>query len=301
MATSMPSSDAGADPAPAVRFARDVWSLGKPRLSALVIFTAGGGLYLAGGRPNINVIVSGILGTAMVVAGANALNNYIERESDKLMKRTRTRPLPAGRMAPWVALVYGLLLSAAALPWLYYAATPLASMLALIALVLYVAVYTPLKRRSWLSVLVGGVAGAMPPLIGWTSVTGNIDPGGLALFAVLFLWQLPHSLAIAIYRKEEYANAGLKVLPIEYNDAVTRQHIMAYSVGLVTVTLWLVKLGLGGLLTLAATVVLGAILLAKAYKGLKHQGGPVWAQNLFMYTLVYLSILFVIMAIDHAI
>ena len=282
------------------QFFRDVWSLGKPRLSSLVIFTAGGGLYLAGGEPSWATILAGVLGTAMVVGGANALNNFIERDTDKLMARTRTRPLPEGRLDPRVALAYGILLVGIALPWLYVATTPLAAGLALAAFLLYVFVYTPLKRKTWLSVLVCGVAGAIPPLIGWTAVTGSFDTGGLALFTVLFLWQLPHSLAISIYRKDEYANAGLKVLPVEVNEAVTRQHIMAYSVGLVAVSLWLVKLGLGGLLTFACAVSLGAILLKKAYIGLKTEGGAVWARDLFLYTLVYLTGLFLIMAIDHA-
>jgi protoheme IX farnesyltransferase len=202
-------------------------------------------------------------------------------------------------MSPWVALTYGLVLAAISFPWLYLATTPLAAGLALIALLVYVCVYTPLKRRSWLSVLVGGIAGAMPPLIGWTAVTGTIDPGGIALFAVLFLWQIPHSLAITMYRKEEYAKAGLKVLPNEVNDAYTRQQIMAYVVGLVAVTLWMVRLGLGGTITLVGASGLGLVFLAKAWKGLRTNGGAMWARNLFLYSLVYLSGLFVFMVIDQ--
>jgi protoheme IX farnesyltransferase len=278
---------------------RDVWSLGKPRLSSLVIFTAGGGLFLAPGDPSFHTVLAAMLGTTMVVASANALNNTIERDSDKYMERTANRPLPAGRMKPWVALVYGLVLAAISFPWLYIATTPMAAGLALIAFVVYVAVYTPMKRRSWLSVLVGGVAGAMPPLIGWTAVSGTIDPGGIALFAVLFLWQIPHSLAIAMYRKEEYAKAGLKVLPNVVNDAHTRQQIMAYVVGLVAVTLWMVKLELGGALFLAGASGLGLVFLVKAWKGLRNQGGAVWARDLFFYSLIYLSGLFIVMVIDH--
>jgi len=242
-----------------------------------------------------------MLGTTMVVASANALNNTIERESDKYMARTANRPLPAGRMAPWVALTYGLVLAGISFPWLYVATTPLAAGLALLAFVVYVVVYTPMKRRSWLSVLVGGIAGAMPPLIGWTAISGSLDPGGLALFAVLFLWQIPHSLAIAMYRKEEYAKAGLKVLPNVVNDAYTRQQIMAYVVGLVAVTLWMVQLGLGGAITLAGASGLGLVFLAKAWRGLRTKGGADWARNLFLYSLIYLSGLFVVMVIDHVI
>ncbi len=299
MGTTAPGSDSDTTQVSSAQFLRDLWSLGKPRLSALVIFTAGGGLFLAGGSPSLHTVIAAMLGTTLVVASANALNNYIERESDKHMARTASRPLPAGRMEPRVALTYGLLLAAISLPWMYLATTPLAAALALIAFIVYVLLYTPLKRRSWLSVLVGGIAGAMPPLIGWTAVTGRLEAGGLALFAVLFLWQIPHSLAIAMYRKTEYAKAGLKVLPNETNDAITRQQIMAYVVGLVAVTLWMVRLGLGGTITLAGAVGLGIVFLAKAWNGLRIHGGAAWARNLFLYSLVYLSGLFVFMVIDQ--
>jgi protoheme IX farnesyltransferase len=280
-------------------FVRDVWSLGKPGLSSLVIFTTGGGMFLAGGEPTISTVLAGMIGTTMVVASANSLNNYIERESDKLMTRTRTRPLPDGRMQPWVAMAYGIVLMLVAVPWMVLQTTALAATLAVIAWITYVFIYTPLKRRSWLSVLVGGVAGAMPPLIGWTAVTGSIDPRGLALFSILFLWQLPHSLAITLYRKSDYDAAGLKILPTEMNEAITRQHILAYVVGLVATSLWIVSLGLGGAITLAGASALGGVFLWKAWRGLQTEGGSAWARDLFLYSLVYLCGLFVVMAFDH--
>jgi protoheme IX farnesyltransferase len=298
MAETMPSDDDQNTATPS-RLA-DIWSLGKPRLSSLVIFTAGGGMFLAEGDPSKGTILAGLVGTTMVVASANALNNYIERESDIKMARTRDRPLPAGRMQPWVALVYGFLLMAIAIPWMFMETTLLATGLAVFAWFTYVCVYTPLKRRSWLSVLVGGVAGAIPPLIGWTAINDVELKGGIALFAVLFLWQLPHSLAITMYRKSEYAAAGLKILPIEMNDAITRQHIMAYVVGLVAVSLWIAKTpGMGGALTLAGSLALGGVFLWKAWQGLRTEGGAVWARDLFLYSLGYLSGLFVVMALDH--
>ena len=290
-----PSTAPGKEPS----FLRDVWSLGKPGLSSLVIFTAGGGMFLAGGEPSLATVLAGMFGTTMVVASANSLNNYIERESDKLMARTRTRPLPDGRMQPWVALVYGIALILIAIPWMIAQTTTLAAVQALVAWVIYVGVYTPLKRRSWLSVLVGGIAGAMPPLIGWTAVTGNMDAGGLALFSILFLWQMPHSLAITMYRKSDYDAAGLKILPTEMNEAITRQHILAYVVGLVATSLWIVTLGLGGAITLAGAGALGALFLWKAWRGLRIQGGAAWARDLFLYSLVYLCGLFAVMALDH--
>jgi protoheme IX farnesyltransferase len=280
-------------------FVRDVWSLGKPGLSSLVIFTTGGGMFLAGGEPTIGTVLAGMIGTTMVVASANSLNNYIERESDKLMARTRTRPLPDGRIEPWVAMAYGIVLMVVAVPWMVLHTTTLAATLAVIAWATYVFVYTPLKRRSWLSVLVGGIAGAMPPLIGWTAVTGSIDPRGLALFSILFLWQLPHSLAITLYRKSDYDAAGLKILPTEMNEAITRQHILAYVVGLVATSLWIVSLGLGGAITLAGAAGLGGVFLWKAWRGLQTEGGSAWARDLFLYSLVYLCGLFAVMAVDH--
>ena len=280
-------------------FLGDIWSLGKPRLSALVIFTAGGGMFLAGGQPRMATVIAGMFGTTLVVCSANALNNFIERETDKLMARTKNRPLPAGRMAPWIALVYGLVLLSIALPWMLMETTPLATLLAVIAWLVYVFVYTPLKRLSWLSVIAGGIAGAMPPLIGWTAVTGSVDPGGMALFSILFLWQLPHTFAIGIYRKTEYAAAGMKILPIEQNDAIARQHIMTWTTGLVASSLVIVFLGLGGALTLAGAIGLGGVFLWKAWRGLKTSGGPIWARDLFLYSLVYLSGMFVLMALDH--
>lgn len=296
MAESMANTDA---PDARHTFLSDLWSLGKPRLSSLVIFTAGGGMFLAGGSPTKETVIAGMFGTTLVVCSANSLNNYIERESDKLMARTRTRALPAGRMKPWVALCYGILLLALALPWMVHSTTVLASGLAALAWVVYVFVYTPLKRRSWLSVVAGGVAGGMPPLIGWTAVRGSIDSGGLALFLILFMWQLPHTFAIGLYRKNEYAAAGLKVLPTEQNDAITRQHIMTWTVGLVTANLWAVHLGMGGALTLAGTIGLGGVFLLKAWRGLKTEGGPIWARDLFLFSLVYLSGMFILMALDH--
>ena len=280
-------------------FLSDLWSLGKPRLSSLVLFTAGGSMYLAGGSPSLSTVIAGILGTTMVVCSANSLNNYLERETDKLMERTRTRPLPTGRLAPWIAVVYGVILMAIAVPWMLIETTPLATGLAAIAWAIYVFVYTPLKRRSWLSVVAGGGAGAMPPMIGWTAIRGTLDAGAVALFAILFFWQLPHTFAIGIFRKEEYAAAGMKILPIERSDAVARVHITVWTIAMVASGLWLVALGLGGTLTLYGGLLLGGIFVWKALTGLRTQGGAAWARDLFFFSLVYLSGMFVLMTIDH--
>ncbi len=292
-------TDASPEPEKDISLLRDIWSLGKPGLSSLVIFTTGGGIFLAGGDPSLATVMAGVFGTTMVVASANSLNNYIERESDKLMRRTRNRPLPSGRMQPWIALAYGIVLMLIATPWMFWTTTPLAAALAVIAWAVYVMVYTPLKRRSWVNVLIGGIAGAMPPLIGWTAVTGTMSAEGIALFMILFLWQMPHSLAIAIYLQDEYDAAGLKILPTAKNLAVTRRHIFAYVIALVATSLWIVQLGLGGIVTLVGATVLGGRFIWKAWQGLRSEGGAPWARDLFLYSLIYLSGLFVVMALDN--
>ena len=280
-------------------FLGDMWSLGKPRLSSLVIFTAGGGMVLAGGSPPLHQVVAGIFGTTLVVCSANSINNYIERDTDRLMARTKSRPLPARRMKPTLALVYGLVLLAVALPWLALQTTPLATGLAVAGWIVYVCVYTPLKQRTWLSVFPGGIAGAMPPLIGWTAVTGSLSPPALSLFLVLFLWQLPHTFAIGLYRDTEYRAAGLKTLSIDRDDATARTHIFVWTLALVTATGWTVAVGVGGPLTLAGTVVLGGLFVWKAWQGLRTAGEAAWARDLFLYSVVYLVGLFALMALDH--
>src|SRR4051812_29754215 len=187
--------------------------LTKPRITALVVFTTATGLWLAPARPALAAVLFPLVGTALIVAAANVLNMFLERDTDALMPRTMRRPLPSGRVSPRGALLFGLLLASLSVPLLTFGAGAIPAILASIALVSYVLVYTPMKRRTAASLLVGAVAGAIPPLIGWTAATGRIDLPGLLLFAVLFLWQVPHFLAITLLRRKEYARAGLIVQP----------------------------------------------------------------------------------------
>jgi protoheme IX farnesyltransferase len=233
-----------------------------------------------------------LLGTALIVSGANALNMYLERDTDRLMERTRDRPLPGRRLAPEAALWFGVALSASSTPLLLLGANPLTALLAVLALFLYVLVYTPLKRRTTLALPIGAVPGAIPPLLGWTSVTGRIDAPGFLLFAILFLWQIPHFLAIATFRREDYRRAGLKVLPVEKGDRVTRLHIVGYLALLLLATVLLVPLGVGGPVYLAAAVVLGAAFFAFGAAGLRHGAGAAWARGLFFCSMVYLVLIF---------
>ncbi len=272
---------------------RDVVSLAKPRLSGLVVSTTAGGMWLAPGHLSAPRAAAVLVGTTAVVGAANALNNYLERDVDALMRRTRDRPLPAGRLQPGVALAVGIGLPALALPILSLAAGPLTAFLALVALVSYVCVYTPLKRRSTLALFVGAVPGAIPPLMGWTGVTGHMGAGGLALFALLFVWQLPHFLAISIYLKDDYARGGLKVFALVHGERTAKLWAAATSLALVPAALVLVPLRLAGPAFGATAAVLGLGLAAHAFMGVLDPAASTrWARNFFLLTLAYLSLLF---------
>lgn len=277
---------------------RDLISLSKPRLSSLVIFTGGIGLLLAPGEKAWDRSILVVTALVLVVAAANTLNNFLERDSDRGMARTATRPLPTRRISPWVALFQGLLLTVVSVPLLTMVANPLTGLLGAVALLLYVLVYTPLKRSTSLSTIVGAIPGAMPPLMGWTAATGALDAGGLALFAVLFTWQLPHFLAIGLYRAPEYASAGLVVHAIEIGPERTRRRAVAWTVALLISSAMLVVTGVGGLLTGLAAAALGVGFMIRALKGLRPDADDVWARGLFRYSLVYLTVLFTVMAVD---
>jgi len=278
--------------------AADLLSLTKPRLSALVMATAAGGMWLAPGHLSVARGLLTLLLTAGTVGAANALNCYLERETDRFMARTRARPLPAGRMEPQVALWFGAGLAVVCLPSLALAANLLTGALGLLAFLLYVFVYTPLKARSSAAMLVGAVPGAMPPLMGWTAVSGAVDPGGVALFALLFVWQLPHFVAIALFRKEEYEAAGLKSLPIERGEATSRAHILFYLTVLWPVALAPYFLGVAGRLYLGAALALGAALFSLGAWGVVRRLGRPWARQVFLASLLYLSAIFLVLMLD---
>ncbi len=282
----------------------DLVTLTKPRITLMVAVTMLGGIWLAsyhaqqyvrhyaGVRASAAQLAAAVVGTVLVVGSANALNMYIERFTDRLMARTRNRPLPTGRLPADLALWFGLGLGAVAVPLLTFTVNAITGLLAAIALVSYVVVYTPLKRRTTLSLLVGAVPGAIPPLLGWTAVTGRIQWPGLLLFGVMFLWQVPHFLAIATFRRDDYARAGLKVLPVERGDRVTRVHIVVYLVALLAVSFSLVATGVGGSLYLGSAVALGAVFLGFGLWGLRPSAGVRWARSLFAVSILYLVLLF---------
>ena len=242
-----------------------------------------------------------LLGATAVAAGSAALNQWLEVEQDSKMKRTRHRPLPAGRMGAWQALGLGLSLSALGEAFLFWRVNDLTAYLGLAALISYVAVYTPLKKITSLSTLVGAVPGALPPLMGWTAVTGRLDAPGLALFSILFLWQIPHFLAIATYRAADYARAGFKVLPLAISTRATRATIVLFSIGLVAATITLEPLRVAGFGYLTCAAVLGAVFIGWAAAGFRRAAANAWARSLFFYSIVYLTLLFVALVIDRTI
>ncbi len=272
--------------------AADYLSLTKPRLSALVLITTAGGIWLAPGTlPPVRLLVT-LLATAGIVGAANALNCFIERDSDRFMKRTRGRPLPAGRMDPQAALWFGVGLASVSLPALVLAANPLTGTLGFTALLSYVFVYTPMKPRSWLAMLVGAIPGALPPLMGWTAVTGAVTLPGVVLFGILFFWQLPHFIAIALFRKEEYAAAGLTSLPLEKGDAHARAQLFVYLLTLFPITLLPYALQVAGSWYLGAAVGLGAAFVGLGAYGFVRGLGAAWARRVFLLSLLHLSGLF---------
>jgi heme o synthase len=277
-------------------FSRDLVALTKPRISVLSVATAAAGLAMAPGDPSANEILVCLAGTLLLVGSANTLNMWMERDVDGLMARTKDRPLPAGRLAAPIALVFGLVQAAISIPLLAFGTNLLTGALGALALFLYVLVYTPMKRKSTLSLLVGAIPGAMPPLLGWTAATGELSTPALAVFFMMFLWQVPHFLAIALFRRDEYIRAGLKTLPGERGDAAARQQLFIYLIAQIAVTMALVPLGLGGPVYLFGALALGAWQLIEAGRGMGPGGGDArWARRFFFATVAYLPLLFVLL------
>lgn len=277
---------------------RDVVALTKPRITLMVVITAAGGMWLAPEAVSGRVIALMLATTAMVVAAANSLNCYLERDSDRFMERTRLRPLPDGRLDPRVALVVGVVLGLVSVPALTFAVNPLTGLLGAIALVSYVAVYTPMKPVSSIALLIGAVPGALPPLMGWTAATGSLDAPGIVLFAIMFVWQIPHFIAISIFRQEEYERAGLKVLPSVRGVPYAKLQSALYAALLVPISLLLYPLRVTGPFYLATAVVLGVAFAGTAIYGLREDAGREWARKLFIVSLVYLTVLFGAIVLD---
>ena len=283
----------------AIDTARNYLDLTKPRLLPMVLFT---GLPVmgmaAGGWPPLGFVALTLLGIALAASSANTLNAYIERDLDAVMERTRDRPLPAGRISPRAALVFGLALGVGSTALLFALAGLPAAGLGVASILFYIFVYTIwLKPRSSWNAVIGGAAGAAAPLIADVAVNGHIGPAGLLLFAVVFFWQPPHVWAIALYRKADYQAAGIPMLPSVIGDQPTRWRMLWYTIGLIPVTLAPVALGLLGSIYGAVALVMNGWFVWVAVRVLRDRDDNS-ARAMFRVSLLYLFVLFLAMLVD---
>lgn len=279
----------------------DYTALAKPRLNLLVVASALAGYVMGGGNPqHAAAIVWTVIGTALVAGGASAFNQILERDTDGLMRRTRLRPLPDGRVAAGEAAMFASLLSAAGLLVLAAGVNLLAAAVALATLASYAVVYTPLKRRTSFSTVIGAIPGALPPVIGWTAATGQLSQGAWVLFAIVFLWQLPHFLAIAWMYREDYARAGIPMLPvIEPDGRSTATQSVIYTAALLPIALAPTLAGLAGTIYFGGALALTLAFLVMSIRFARTRATSD-ARRLFFASIVYLPILWILMIADRA-
>ena len=279
---------------------RDYVTLTKPRIMSLLLVTGAAGMFVgAGGVPDFQLFAATMVGLALACGGASALNHVLDADIDRLMgKRTEKRPVAAGRVTPAHALEFGLTLSGLSFVLLATFTNVLTAVLALVGNLFYVVVYTRwLKRTTPQNIVIGGAAGAVPPLVGWAAATGDLALPALALFAIVFFWTPPHFWALALLIKRDYQAAGIPMLPVVRGERETVRQILLYTLVLIAVTLVPVAFGMFGALYLVAAVALGAAFLWLAWR-LRRELVPARAAVLFHYSLAYLALLFVAMAID---
>jgi protoheme IX farnesyltransferase len=279
----------------------DYIRLTKPRVISLLLVTTAGAMFVAaGGVPDGWLLVWTMVGGYLAAGGANAINHYIDRDIDGRMSRTTERPVVSGRVVPGRALAFGVALGALSALVLGLAANWLAAGLALIGLALYVGVYTLwLKRTSVHNIVIGGSAGAVPPLVGWAAVTGDLGLSAWLLFAIVFYWTPPHFWALALMLKRDYAAAGIPMLPVVRGEAETKRQILLWTIVMIAVTLLPVASGVAGITYLVSALVLGAVFLAFAAL-LARDPGIRWARATFHYSLLYLALIFVALVVDAA-
>ena len=280
--------------------ASDYLELTKPRITLMVVLTALMGYVLASpAAPEALPLLAALVGTGLVAAGASALNMVLERRTDGLMRRTQDRPLPAGRLRTPEAAAFGLALTSLGLAGLTWFSGPLAAVVALVTWASYVFLYTPLKVRTSLATIVGAFPGALPPVIGWAAARHAIDPGAFILFAILFLWQIPHFLAIAWIYRDDYARGGLPMLPVlDPEGRITGRQAVAHTLALLVVSLTPPVAGLAGTPYLVGALVLGVGFAAVAVAA-AVQRTVVWARRMFLASLAYLTLLCALLFVDR--
>jgi protoheme IX farnesyltransferase len=293
--SAMPAAAAALAP----RRLADFVTLTKPRITFLVVLTTLVGFVAAGsGATDVPLLLETLAGTALVAGAASALNQWAEREADAVMRRTLRRPIPAGRLAPGESAVFGVALGAAGIAYLAVEVGGLASFLAAATAASYLLIYTPLKKVTSLATVVGAVPGAIPPLIGWAAMRGRLDPGAWVLFLILFFWQMPHFLALAALYRRDYARAGFRVLPVVDPDgASTGRQSVLYALALLVVSLMPTLVGMAGPLYFFGALGLGLGFLASGARFAFHPESHTHAARLFRYSLLYLPVLCLLMAL----
>jgi protoheme IX farnesyltransferase len=281
--------------------ALDLFALTKPRVLLMVLVTTLIGYFVALGGPADYLRVAHLLaGTLLAAGGTLALNQYVEREVDALMERTKRRPLPAGRLRPLEALLFASTLTSLGVAYLAVGVGVVAAALTLATTILYILAYTPLKPRTALCMLVGAVPGALPPVIGWVAARGDLGLGAVVLFGILFLWQFPHTLAIAHLYRDDYARAGVRVLPVvDSHGTMSERQIVSSTLGLIAVSLLPTVIGISGIAYFVTACALGLGLLGA---GLAHANTPsaASARRVLMASLLYLPLLLAVLAFDKA-
>jgi protoheme IX farnesyltransferase len=289
----------GARPLHAEAGVGDFVALLKPRVMSLVVFTGFAGMVAAPGHIHPLLAAIAVLCIAVGAGAAGAINMWYDRDIDALMTRTRDRPIPAGRMDPSETLAFGVVLSIGSVLTMALAVNFAAAALLALSIGFYVFVYTMwLKRRTPQNIVIGGAAGAFPPMIGWAAVTGDVGLASIALFLIIFMWTPPHFWALALFRAGEYARAGVPMLPVVAGTRATKLHILAYSALLVPVGTLPSFLGVTGLVYAATSVVLGLVFLAGAVAVWRDDGDRA-AKALFGYSIIYLFLLFALVMIDR--
>jgi heme o synthase len=276
------------------------YELTKPRVLTMVLITALAGFYMGiGAEFDFAVALKVLVGTGLAAGGTLALNQYFERDTDAKMERTRNRPVPSGRLRPLEALGFGSISTAVGIAYLWSAVNPLSAAVTGAITVLYLAAYTPMKRYSWLCHVVGAVPGALPPLIGWAAARGSLSSEPVVLFGIMFLWQLPHSLSIARLYQDDYARAGIRLLPTDRlygnpaNILMLAATIVLVAFG--TLPTWM---GFAGRLYLPVAAILGAVMLYSSLALVRNPAGTAAARRVMMLSLVYLPALLLVMVLD---
>jgi protoheme IX farnesyltransferase len=279
---------------------RQYWPLTKPKVVALIVFTAFVGMLLAvPGLPPWNALIFGNLGIWLAAASAAAINHLIDQRIDAVMARTQHRPLPSGELVGWQVLVFALALGAASMLVLVLFVNVLTALLTFASLIGYAVVYTAyLKRATPQNIVIGGAAGAAPPVLGWAAATGEVHPYALLLFLIIFIWTPPHFWALAIFRRDDYARAGIPMLPVTHGIEYTRVQVLLYTLLLIAATLLPWVTGMSGSFYLGGAMVLNAVFLYYALR-LLNPPSERFAMEVFNYSVIYLMALFAFLLVDH--